>query len=94
MRADHIMMIFLQRLVIPVCWVGINIILCGSTTTNSDTYSWVLLHFYNRYVPPVQDLKCWKHKFPAFTACLSQMRAPYDNLVSFVDGDLDPTACL
>jgi hypothetical protein len=86
------MMIFLRRLAFPARWADINIILGGSTTTNSDTYNWALRYFYNKYVPLVQDVKRWKHKFPSFAGRLSQMGAPYDNLVSFVDGHFDPTA--
>ena len=92
MRSSNLLMIFLRRLAFPARWVDLNLILGGSTTTSSMAYNFVLCHFYSTYVPLIQDIKRWKHKFPLFADRLKQMGAPFDNLVSFVDGHFDATA--
>ena len=92
MQSSHLMMIFLRRLAFPSRWVDLNLILGGSTTTSSDAYNFTLRLFYHKYVPLIQDIKRWRHKFPQFAERLAQMGAPYDNLVSFVDGHFDATA--
>jgi hypothetical protein len=90
--AHHVMMVFLRRMAFPARWCDLNIILGGSTTTNSDAYNFTLCHIYTRFVPLVQNLERWSNQFPQFAAQLAAMGAPYDNLVSFVDGHFDPTA--
>ncbi len=40
----------------------------------------------------VQDIKLRRHQFLQFALQSAQMGTPYENLVSFVDGNFDLTA--
>ncbi len=91
-RADHVMMVLLRRLVFPARWPDINRIMGGSRTTCSDIYNFGLRYIFHHYVPLIQDLHRWKHLFAGFAKRLSDMGAPFDNLISFVDGHFDPIA--
>ncbi len=92
MRTDHILMVFLRKLAFPIRWCDMNRLLGGSRTTNSETYNFALQYFYVEYVPLIQNLDRWKHRFHDFARRLAEMGAPYHNLISFVDGHFDPTA--
>ncbi len=91
-RADHVMMVLLRRLAFPARWPDINSIMGGSRTMCSDIYNFGLLYVYNHYMPLIQDLHRWKQDFGCFAKRLSYMGAPFDNLISFVDGHFDPIA--
>ena len=92
MPSHYILMILLRRLAFPARWVDINLILGGAASTSSSAYNFALCYFFQHYVPLITDLHRWKHKFAEFAKRLSDMGAPFDNLVAFVDGHFDPMA--
>lgn len=92
MRTDHLMMILCRRLAFPCRWVDVMLILGGNETDLSDGYNFVLRYIFKTFCPLVSHLGFWKEKFPDFAKRLADMGAPFDNLISFVDGHFDPTA--
>ena len=91
LRAHHVLMILLRRLAFPSRWCNLNLILGGQSSASSPAFNWALNFFFRKYVPLIQDMSRWKHKFSDFARRLREMGAPFDNLVSFVDGHFDPT---
>jgi hypothetical protein len=84
-----------QQTAFPAHWADLNMILGGFVTlwqrqalTLTTLFCCI---FYHKYVPLMQNVRRWKHKFVSFTQCLSHMEAPCDNLVSFIDGHFNPT---
>jgi hypothetical protein len=92
MGAHHILMILLRRLAYPARWCDLNQILGGNTQQSSKAFNYALQWMFHVHVPMIQDLRRWSGHFAGFAKRLADCGAPFDNLVSFVDGHFDPTA--
>ena len=92
MRTDHLLMILLRRLAFPSRWIDLALILGGHESTLSRAYNFILKKVHHDFCHLVSDLRRWQHKFPQFAQRLTDMGAPFHNLIAFVDGHFDHTA--